>query len=62
MENKNDNLRQVVGPSFEEMSIKEMTNVQGAGTMSPQSSPASPVAISGSVSFSAGLVMSFVKC
>lgn len=47
------NLDKVVGKSFEEMSVQEMTNIQGAGTMSPQSTPMTPATPSISWGFAA---------
>ncbi|MEJ7542848.1 lichenicidin A2 family type 2 lantibiotic [Staphylococcus intermedius] len=33
------NMEKVVGEAFEDLSIAEMTNIQGSGDMTPESSP-----------------------
>ena len=64
MENEK-NMEKVVGAAFEDMNVEEMENIQGAGDVEAEATPATP-AIAGAVSAIAsavsGAVLSAVKC
>lgn len=59
-----ENIKNIVGDSFEDLKDEEMTNVQGAGDVDAESALAAGVAAAASflVSVGAGVAVSAKKC
>ncbi|WKB47479.1 lichenicidin A2 family type 2 lantibiotic [Lactococcus lactis subsp. lactis] len=62
------NINQIVGDTFEDLTISEMVQIQGSGDITPETTPvcaatvASSVECAGAASAVSGIVLSIFKC
>jgi type 2 lantibiotic (TIGR03893 family) len=59
---KQIDMKEIVGESFEDMSLADMVLVQGSGDITPNSTVASAVSISVSIIYSVSVILSKVDC
>lgn len=56
------NLNKIVGDKFEDMSVAEMSLVQGMGDVNVESTPTCAGAVSAIISILSGAIVSIAKC
>ncbi len=59
---KNQIEEEVTGKTFEDMPAEEMAEVQGAGDVDPETTPACIYVATGALSLATGAVVSWKKC